>query len=280
MTQFPFATVVVHASRAHREGLVRSLGAAGFDVVAAVASVGEVALGLIPTDQSILLVLHGSGDQDAVDAQIQLFREHHPTVRIALLHDQGQPNNTNIIAAFRAGVDAYFVEPSPGTLVKGLELVMRGGTILSPSVLPSILHHFDEVIASGGRTRNEVAGEPERKYTWRLSKRHESILRCLLGGYPNKVIANILGLSETAVKIRVKNTLRKIGVRNRTQAAMWAMSNETLTGKLHEDEAARPAASAEPSPHGNVVPGQSKSPRDATTSPSDPSELAKRRPRQ
>ncbi|SEF01818.1 hypothetical protein SAMN05519104_7792 [Rhizobiales bacterium GAS188] len=126
MAQLPFATVVVDPSTLHREGLVRILSSAGFNVVAAAASIAEVVHGLVEHRQSILLVLRVSSDQDPMVAQIQLFRKQHPAARIALLHDHGQLSNVNIIAAFQAGIDAYFVEPSHSTLIKSLELVMQG----------------------------------------------------------------------------------------------------------------------------------------------------------
>lgn len=56
-----------------------------------------------------------------------------------------------------------------------------------------------------------------------LSDREEQILRCLVAGLPNKLIARELGIAETTVKVHVKSVLRKVRAANRTQAAMWAV---------------------------------------------------------
>ena len=56
----------------------------------------------------------------------------------------------------------------------------------------------------------------------KLSAREAQILGCLREGAPNKLIARKLGITEATIKVHVKAILRKIGVTNRTQAAMWA----------------------------------------------------------
>ena len=58
-----------------------------------------------------------------------------------------------------------------------------------------------------------------------LSKREETILVGLCSGNSNKTIANALGISDATVKVHLRTTFRKIGVTNRTQAAMWALIN-------------------------------------------------------
>jgi two-component system nitrate/nitrite response regulator NarL len=56
----------------------------------------------------------------------------------------------------------------------------------------------------------------------KLSAREAQILGCLKEGAPNKLIARKFDVTEATVKVHVKAILRKIGVANRTQAAMWA----------------------------------------------------------
>ena len=51
------------------------------------------------------------------------------------------------------------------------------------------------------------------------------ILRCLLNGHPNKVIAKKLNITEATVKVHLKGVLKKISAANRTQAAIWALNN-------------------------------------------------------
>ncbi|SEC09162.1 DNA-binding response regulator, NarL/FixJ family, contains REC and HTH domains [Rhizobiales bacterium GAS188] len=247
MAQSLFATVVVCPSSLQLEGLVRILESASFDVVATAASVGEVAPGLLSPDQPVLLILHVSDDDDAgTVSQIQLFRAQHPTARIALLNDYDQLNYDTIIAAFRAGADAYFLKPSHDTLLRCLELVLLGETILPPTLLASMLDYPNGVIANGGSKNEAFAPEATRKYEPRLSKRQADILSCLIQGDSNKIIARKNNIAEATVKVHVKAILREIGVCNRTQAAMWAVRNGALSS-MREREPARAPMMAEPS---------------------------------
>jgi DNA-binding CsgD family transcriptional regulator len=68
-----------------------------------------------------------------------------------------------------------------------------------------------------------------------LSPREVEILKCLLCGSSNKVIARRLGIAEATVKVHLKSLMRKIRAGNRTKAAMWAISNglETYAGSDH-----------------------------------------------
>jgi two-component system nitrate/nitrite response regulator NarL len=58
-----------------------------------------------------------------------------------------------------------------------------------------------------------------------LSGREDAILRLLMEGAPNKIIARKLGVAEATVKVHIKAILRKIRAQNRTQAAMWATTH-------------------------------------------------------
>jgi two-component system nitrate/nitrite response regulator NarL len=66
----------------------------------------------------------------------------------------------------------------------------------------------------------------------KLSSRETEILYCLTKGSPNKVIARQLNLCEATVKVHIKAILRKIGVFNRTQAAIWAADHMPVKSEL------------------------------------------------
>jgi two-component system nitrate/nitrite response regulator NarL len=65
-----------------------------------------------------------------------------------------------------------------------------------------------------------------------------AILDCLTRGDSNKVIAMKFEIAEATVKVHIKAILRKIRAANRTQAAIWAMSNLKLRGVHHDRERA------------------------------------------
>jgi two-component system, NarL family, nitrate/nitrite response regulator NarL len=62
-----------------------------------------------------------------------------------------------------------------------------------------------------------------------LSQRETGILRCLMQGEPNKIIARQFDITDATVKVHIKAILQKICVRNRTQAAVWAHNHLTKT---------------------------------------------------
>jgi DNA-binding NarL/FixJ family response regulator len=64
-----------------------------------------------------------------------------------------------------------------------------------------------------------------------LSDREHQILACLARGDSNKAIARHCSIAETTVKAHLKAILRKIAVRNRTQAAIWALGNGLAASK-------------------------------------------------
>jgi two-component system nitrate/nitrite response regulator NarL len=62
-------------------------------------------------------------------------------------------------------------------------------------------------------------------YTKKFTAREMEVLRRLVHGTSNNLIARDLGISYSTVKVHVKNLLRKMRVLNRTQAAVWALNN-------------------------------------------------------
>jgi two-component system, NarL family, nitrate/nitrite response regulator NarL len=104
----------------------------------------------------------------------------------------------------------------------------------------TIDEHADE--ANGPADNDNVVGSgtdahlPRGKSSGarRLSARQQSILRCLVQGDSNKTIARKIGISEATVKVHVKAVLRRIRVSNRTQAAIWAMTNGPFTSRKEE----------------------------------------------
>ena len=83
-----------------------------------------------------------------------------------------------------------------------------------------------------------------------LSEREAQILDGLVKGYANKMIARTCEITEAAVKSHMKSILRKIRVKNRTQAAMWAIATGFAAGgfngrRLNPDSARNATAVTE-----------------------------------
>jgi two-component system nitrate/nitrite response regulator NarL len=213
-----------------REGLTRILGAADFRIVASESCIDDLIATALPHHRSILLIIDAGDDLNAAVRQFEVFKERHPTGRIAVLADHNQPHD--IVSAFRAGANAFFFKAGPcEAFIKSLELVILGETIL-PAAILSILDRRDdnddhkyEVAVQHVRKAAGDYLEAESRDTPRLSVRERCILNYLIEGDSNKGIARKIDIAEATVKVHVKAILRKIRVHNRTQAAIWAMSN-------------------------------------------------------
>jgi DNA-binding NarL/FixJ family response regulator len=174
-----------------------------------------------------LLILDVGDNPDAAVAEIELFKEQHPSGRVAVLADHYPL--PNMVSAFAAGANLYFANSvSCDALVKALELVMLGETILPPQLFALIGSNGQEregMLPISQRVHGDASQGTRIDDTPRLSAREKSILRCMVDGDSNKAIARKIDITEATVKVHVKAILRKIRVHNRTQAAIWAMNN-------------------------------------------------------
>jgi DNA-binding NarL/FixJ family response regulator len=92
-------------------------------------------------------------------------------------------------------------------LVSALGLVVAGGTFVPKEYL----------LSQGAAERSMMK---ERLPTHgRLTARERDVLALLKQGKPNKLIAHELNVSESTVKVHVRNTMRKTGTTNRTEVA-------------------------------------------------------------
>jgi DNA-binding NarL/FixJ family response regulator len=255
MRQRSFATILVGKSALLREGITQILSAAAdFHIVASAACVNDSVLTSLPRQQSILLIIAAGDDLDSASGQFQLFKSRHPSARVAVLADHAQA--VDMVSAFRAGANAFFIKVAHcDAFIKSLELVMLGETILPMEILSTTIfdradddehdHEYNSVARPIKNTTRELLG-PQSGYTPRLSARQRCILDCLIEGHSNKVIARKIDIAEATVKVHIKSILRKIGVRNRTQAAIWAMSNGSPISTADDSSCTPPKADLRP----------------------------------
>ncbi len=236
-------TILVGPRTLRREGIARALDLTDFQVVAAEADLQKIDLGGI-VNCPCLLIVECSHDVSSALQQIQLFKAAFPGGKVALFADH--LSLEELLSAFRVGTNAYFVNVQTCELfIKTLELVMLGETVLPCELLRLIGKPPEPPGGSCGVCSNgHGIGTEEREP--RLSERERFILRCIIEGDSNKHVARRLSIAEATVKVHVKAILRKIHVRNRTQAAMWAMSRHGNDLLALKDDLAPPLASVSP----------------------------------
>lgn len=211
----PVRVLLVDDQRLFRDGLATLLS-----VRPEVAVVGEAANGLEALEQAAVLrpqvvlmdlrmpVLGG------VEA-IRRLRAAYPQVRAVALTTFDDDND--VFEALRAGAVGYLLKDvSAEVLVDAVRAAARGESFLQPSVARKVVAEFTRLAEVEVPT--PIAEAPVET----LSERELQVLRLVAVGSSNKEIALALQLAEGTVKNHVTNVLGKLGVRDRTQAALQA----------------------------------------------------------
>jgi two-component system nitrate/nitrite response regulator NarL len=215
-------TLVVDSSRLFREGLRHLLDGTQFSIDLECTSLPE-ALTQVERGFRPQLVLAELDSGDRWIDSLRSLRDACPEARLIVL--SGQLVAHALAQALDAGVDGYLLKNiSLKGLTESLELAMLGEKVF-PTQLAALLA---EGRANSDRPIFRVAARPNG-----LSERESAILRCLVFGYPNKVIADQLQMTEASVKVHLKAVLRKIQASNRTQAAIWAINNGFQADRPH-----------------------------------------------
>ncbi|WP_262268646.1 LuxR C-terminal-related transcriptional regulator [Microvirga yunnanensis] len=162
---------------------------------------------------------------------VRQVKEQFPQARIVVLSDQFDLSVVRLGHA--AGVDGFCLTASaPEVLIKSLELVMLGETVLPLAVVRSLTAGVVSAQDRPPQDNSVAEAKLPDLEGCKLSAREMEILGCLTQGEPNKVIARKLEITEATIKVHVKAILRKIGASNRTQAAMWASQRLPRRGVL------------------------------------------------
>jgi len=226
MRRQSFATVLIGKNILVREGIARILREEHLRILASVSSVDELP-STLQSLQPVFLITQAGDDFDLAVEHIGLVRDQHPGGRIAIVANHYRP--AEMALAFRAGASGYFVNVNCcDAFIKSIELVAMGGTVFPPAFLSFALDTKSDHGTKAALPDGAIFVTPEDTVAPQLSPREQSILRCLIEGDSNKIIARKIDIAEATVKVHVKAILRKIRVQNRTQAAIWAMNHGAL----------------------------------------------------
>lgn len=132
------------------------------------------------------------------------LRERYPSLKIALM--SGEAKNEDVRLALAHGAVGFLPKTLPGTLLLQALQRMLAGEIFMPENMAETAIHSDANTLNGTFTRRE-----------------REVLDFLLKGQSNKEIARALDLEEVTVKLHIRGLCRKLGAKNRTQAAMRAV---------------------------------------------------------
>lgn len=125
----------------------------------------------------------------------------------------------DVLAAMRAGADGYLLKDlEPEDLARHIQDAVQGGRVIGESLadrmVDAALHPPEPAVALD-----------------ELTEREREILGHLADGLCNKAIARELLIAEATVKVHIKHLLRKLGVKSRLEAAVWALQSPAFRGR-------------------------------------------------
>ena len=162
---------------------------------------------------------------DGVAATRRIVEEH-PSVEVLVLTSSS--DRQRVIEALDAGAGGYVLKDTePADLLAAIRSTARGHSPLDPRVARTVLH-----------ARRSPARVAE------LTEREQEVLALVGHGLANKQIARRLGIRESTVKAHLTSVFQRIGVRDRTSAALWARTHLPE----ESDASARPPAGSRREP--------------------------------
>lgn len=215
MADHPQRLLIIDDHPLFRRGVMQLVAMAGeFDVVGEASSGREgidMARRLAP--DMVLLDLNMQGMSGLEVLKTLKSWDNDPRVVMLTVSDEA----TDLIAALRLGADGYLLkEMDPDELVGKLKEAAAGQITLSERLTRLLAHSLREE----NRPRDpDEAG---------LTDQEGRILEQVARGLSNKLIARELDIAEGTVKVHVKHLLRKLNLRSRVEAAVWAVERRRV----------------------------------------------------
>jgi DNA-binding NarL/FixJ family response regulator len=196
--------VVVDDHAVVRRGLIDVLSASGdIEVVADVDDGAAAVVAVGHHNPDVVLMDLSMPGMDGAEATRRLSAEvpHVPVVILTSFSEQ-----TRIVDAIDAGAMGYLLKDAePEELLRGVRAAAAGEAPFSPKAAKALL-------TRASRPQSETE----------LTAREREVLACVAAGLSNKLIARRLAISEKTVKSHLTSVFQRIGVTDRTQAALWA----------------------------------------------------------
>jgi DNA-binding NarL/FixJ family response regulator len=208
----------------------------------------------------MLIYSVGAPSPHEVFTEIQVLHTLRRDAALAIVSDDEHP--ATVLAAIRCGAQGYFSNSmAPELALQALSFVLHGGTYLPPTAIlanqnfsaPAPIEYKQPDLSQeqplpgpepqtqapplrpedglyeqqGPLFYDKAASVPRNgsngaRHAREFTERQYAVLVCLCQGDPNKVVGRKLGMTETTVKVHVREIMRKLGVSNRTQVAIAA----------------------------------------------------------
>jgi DNA-binding NarL/FixJ family response regulator len=204
MSGTPIRLVIVDDHPLVRRGLCELFAAEGdIDVVGAVGDGDEAVRSVLALQPDVVLMDVSMPDIDGIEATRRVLAVR-PETRVVMLTSFAE--HERVIEALDSGAIGYILKDAESDeLVRGVRAAAAGDSPVSPRAARAL------VTARRGRRPFEE-----------LTARELDVLKLVARGLSNKQIAWRLAISEKTVKAHMTSIFGRIGVGDRTQAALWA----------------------------------------------------------
>ena len=155
----------------------------------------------------------------------RLFKKRWPNVKIIVLTTFD--DDDYIFGALKYGASGYLLKGSSiSKLSESIRIAFEDGAIITPTVATKVIQQFSHM--AQGSSRLQVDKEAVKD----ISRNEWQIIQTVGSGMSNKEIAQELSLSEGTVRNSISNILFKLGLRDRTQLAIWAVQTGAVNRLL------------------------------------------------
>ncbi len=204
------SVVVIDDHPLFRKGLAQLLRSVdGFDLVGEAASGAEGVACVLARRPDLVLLDLNMKDMSGLEV-LRRLKATELDARVVMVTVSDAADD--LVAALRAGADGYLLKDmEPEEMVAALQAAAAGRIVVSDA----LTHLMAAALRQDPR--------PESVSAAGLTEQEQRILERLAEGLSNKMIARELDIAEGTVKVHVKHVLRKLNLRSRVEAAVWAV---------------------------------------------------------
>lgn len=197
-----------------REGIKQLLEFDSEIVVSSQASTGEECLSFLEIETFDVVVLDINLPDVSGIELLKQIKEMNPDLPVVILTVHNEIEY--LVNAFDIGAAGYVLKESGSdTLIKAIKAVVQGEKFIQPELIPSLNSRL-------------LKRDTDRNRSKDITKREKQMLRSIALGKTNKDIAEEYDISERTVKNHLTSLFKKIGVNDRTQAAVYAINNNLM----------------------------------------------------
>jgi DNA-binding NarL/FixJ family response regulator len=206
--------LVVDDHSLFRDGLISLLKAADYNVIGEAGDGESAVREALRLRPELILMDINMPRMNGLDA-LRLIRSQLPETKVVILtvSEIGE----TLLAAIEAGANGYLLKNLDShTFIASLHSLERGEAAITGEMVSQLMRQISQ------RSR-ETPSTPPPAPRLTLTDREREMLRYIAQGLSNREIAGKLFISENTVKYHIKNVLQKFGLKNRAEAAAYAI---------------------------------------------------------